>query len=489
MGNSHKWLLISAILILAGFMRLWNLEANPAWYTDEGTHLEIAKHLMQSKTQYLGITDSYLIAARLPLFEHLLALWARLISLSMFSLRLLTSFLGLLSVTLVYRVVKTTSKNEVFAILSMVLFAIYPQAVIYSRFGFSYNLLPPLILFGIYGLLRYQQTASYKYLLLVCLVFGFATLSDFIAFSFLPSIIFIILITQRKHTFVAILLLGLPFGLHVLRELVIHSDIFLLDLTYTLRRTGGLPIVVQIENLSTNFRVLFTETWWIPVGMVGLFFVPQRHFKWMLILFVILPLLISGRTVALYHLSAYYLIPFLPFFVIGVASLFVFMINLLSRIIHINLLYAIIMIGLVICAIDVANDVDSRFDTRIEYFLVSSDEAHHIKEMVIDYAKSDDVILVSPTLAWMFDNHVTDYQLSSLSSGVDGVHFPTELYPDRFAFEVDYRQANYAIVDNLWRDWGAVHMPIVADMLLEIQTNWQLIYKGTTINIYQNPQT
>ena len=149
MSIKKTYIIAVIFLLIASFARIWNLEWNPAWYADEGTHIEIARHLMQGKNLYLGISDSYLIAARLPLFEHLLALWFQLLGVGMLSLRLLTSFMGIITIALVYRVVISASGDKKFALFAMGLFAIYPQAVIYSRFGFSYNLLPILILSGL----------------------------------------------------------------------------------------------------------------------------------------------------------------------------------------------------------------------------------------------------------------------------------------------------------------------------------------------------
>jgi hypothetical protein len=55
------------ILALAAYLRLARLADNPAWYTDEGTHVDIAQRLLQGRAQYLALTQSTLLAARMPL--------------------------------------------------------------------------------------------------------------------------------------------------------------------------------------------------------------------------------------------------------------------------------------------------------------------------------------------------------------------------------------------------------------------------------------
>src|SRR5512137_2042749 len=85
------------ILILAAYLRLANVATNPAWYTDEGTHLDIARHLLQGQVQYLAINQSWLLVSRLPLFEILLAALLRLNGVSMETLRVLTGSLGVVT--------------------------------------------------------------------------------------------------------------------------------------------------------------------------------------------------------------------------------------------------------------------------------------------------------------------------------------------------------------------------------------------------------
>lgn len=489
--KSKQIFLIILVLLIASFVRLWHIESSPAWYTDEGTHIEIARQLISGKVQYLGITDSFLIAARLPLFEHLLGLWFQYVGIGMFQLRVLTSLLGIITVALVYRVVRSVSRDSLFASSAMALFAIYPQAVIYSRFGFSYNLLSVLILGGLWYLVRYQKTLRIKDLLAGGFLFGLGTVSDFISFVFLPSVVFIAVFIRPKHVLFVIVGLIMPFALYSVIEISYHPHIFLHDLTYTLSRTGGLPISLQIENLIKNVQMLMTDTWWMPLGIVGCLTIPGRSFRWMVILLLILPIVISGRTIALYNLSSYYMIPFLPFIAIGVTALFLFVVRVGSEVLSLSqqgVMLSLVTLVVAVLVIQMTVSIRSGFRLGIEHFLIKNDEAYQIQEVLLDYAKPTDVLISSPTLAWMFEASVTDYQLSSLAYRIDSVHFPATLYPDRFAFDTGYENATYAIVDNLWRDWGAVHMPYVLEMLTDIQLKWELIFEVRSLQVYKNPK-
>src|SRR5512139_161477 len=90
------------ILLLAAYLRLANVAANPAWYTDEGTHLDMARHALQGQVQYLAVGESWLLFSRLPLFEVLLSGVALIGGVSMLTLRTLTALLGVISVAMLY---------------------------------------------------------------------------------------------------------------------------------------------------------------------------------------------------------------------------------------------------------------------------------------------------------------------------------------------------------------------------------------------------
>jgi len=100
-----RWLeplAVALILLLAAYLRLANVAVNPAWYTDEGTHLDMARHLLQGQVQYLAINQSWLLFSRLPLFEILLGGAALVGGVSMLTLRTVTACLGVITAAVLY---------------------------------------------------------------------------------------------------------------------------------------------------------------------------------------------------------------------------------------------------------------------------------------------------------------------------------------------------------------------------------------------------
>ena len=145
-SHSRVWLLVEMaalglILALAALLRFPNLAVNPGWYSDEGTLVAIAQKLAQGGWQYLALNQSMLIVARPPVFLLILAGLFRVLEPGIAVLRLLTASLGMASVLLTYLLVRRVGRSPGLALLSALFLAIYPQAVLYSRIGFSYNLL------------------------------------------------------------------------------------------------------------------------------------------------------------------------------------------------------------------------------------------------------------------------------------------------------------------------------------------------------------
>src|SRR3989304_1100824 len=259
--RSHSRLLelVPLILIplLAAYLRLANVADNPAWYTDEATHLNITQNLMQGRIQYLAINHSALLAARLPLFELLLAAWMKVSGTGMLTLRALTGLLGIVSVALLYGVVRWTGGGRRRALLAALLLAIYPPAVLYSRFGFSYNLLTPLLWLTYLGLWRYlDRSAPRRWLVLASLAIGIGAVSDLWMFSLIIPALIAIAIRNWRGALWSLPLMLLPFGLYAAIELIAVPHAFLFDLNFTLLRLNQIPLSDQLSTLANNYAVL-----------------------------------------------------------------------------------------------------------------------------------------------------------------------------------------------------------------------------------------
>ncbi len=509
-------LTLALILFLAAYLRLSNVAANPAWYTDEGTHLDIARHLLTGHVQYLAINQPWLLSSRLPLFEGLLTIAARFNGVSMETLRLLTGSLGVITVGLMYAVVRHIGRDRVLALLAAWLLAIYPPAVLYSRFGFSYNLLAPLLLLTLLGVGKYAaarsstalhsaQNAPRRWLAVASLSIGLGTLSDLWMFVVLAPFMLIVLIHNWRDLLWSVPLALLPFGMYAAIMLATAPQVFLFDLRFILSRVNQLPLDRQVATVWQNLSTLGAQDVWMIAGSLGLLLLKPPRLRGISLAFFAIPIVLLGRTTALFSLSFYYLIPLLPLVALGAASLMRYGVPWLSSVLirrirsvvdvgkpaqagRVNLLVAApIAIALLISTAGLVRQVRDGFRTDIDGFLLDPIAAQAAAAFVNRQAEVDDLVIASPTLAWLLNVQVADMQMPSAYRGQATPHLPADVPPDRWEFNPSVERARFVIVDNLWSNWAIPNVPGVADMLQELE-KWPIVLRSGEVVIYRNPE-
>ena len=477
------------ILTLAAYLRLHRVEQTPGWFSDEGTHLAIARHLQAGQIQYLALNQSTLLAARLPLFELLLSAAVSVGGLSMGTLRTLTGLLGVLSVALLYGVARATFNRQA-ALLAALMLAIYPQAILYSRFGFSYNLLAPLVLGTLLGLVKYHQNQSRRWLVLAAGCVGIGLTSDVMMSAFGLPVLLVIWFTKRRDLVWACALMAVPFAVYAGLMLATAPNAFVFDLQYTLTRLSGKAMPEQIENLAMNYTILLSQDFWFLTGLIGLFMLPVRSLRNIALLLLLVPIGMLGRTVALHSLSAYYTIPLLPLVALGVGYFVEKAFQVMREGLRpspTSVLLTLVLIGtpLATTVYLTVKNVQMTYPTAIDPFLLDPDAARQVADYVNAHREADDRIIASPTIAWMFDAHSADFQMAIAATGVATPHLPGNIPADRWAFDPRYEQARYVVIDSLWRNWGAVHIPAVADMMADVTTRWSLAFEAGDIVVYE----
>ncbi len=491
-----------------------NLGDNPGWYTDEGSHLDIVRHLLDGRVQYLAINQSTLLFSRLPLFEGLFAVWARLFGISMAALRALTGMLGTLSVGILYGLVRSFSRDRRLALIAAFLFAIYPPAVLYSRFGFSYNLLVPLMLIAIWGLYEYsalhsernggrsstslrsaqnasaaQSKNATRWLAMSAFAIGLGAISDVWAWVLIVPFVIIVLIRNWRDLLWSVLLLLLPIGVYALIMLTTVPQAFLFDLQFVLSRLNQLSIAQQIQTLWQNVTTLSAQDNWFWIGALGLLALRPARVRWIVLAFAALPFVLLGRTTALFSLSYYYMIPLLPLIALGVANLIARSADWLARGARQRLLLAIGLAGIIglVTLPPLLQQVMTRFRTDIDPFLIDASSAQQAAAFVNERVTSADLVIASPAIAWQIRSDVADFQMSIAYGGQATPHLPANVPADRWVFDPDYRRARFVIIDNLWRNWAMPNVPGVTTLLREIEA-WRAVFHSGEITVYQNPE-
>ena len=488
-----RWLellAVALILLLAACLRLANVAVNPAWYTDEGTHLDIARHLLQGQVQYLAINQSWLLFSRLPLFEILLSGAALVGGVSMLALRTLTAGLGAITVAVLYAVMRRATRDARLALLAALLLAIYPSAVLYSRFGFSYNVLAPLVLIACLGLVEFSARRSKRWLAVSALSIGLGALSDLWMVVMLAPFALIVLIRSWRDVLWSVPLALLPSGAYAVVMLLTAPQPFVFDLRFVLSRVNQLPFDRQAATLWQNVTTLAAQDAWLIAGAIGLGLLQPPRLRWIALACFAIPIVLLGRTTALFSLSFYYLIPLLPFAALGVASLMRYGVAWIASRFgqRLSAALGVLMAGaLLLSTFQLVEQVQAGFHTDIDAFLLDPIAARDVAEFVNQRVTSTDLVIASPTLAWRLRANVADLQMPIAYRGQATPHLPGNIPAGRWAFDPSLEQARFVIVDKLWRNWAVPNVPGVSEMLQEIEA-WPIVFRSGEVMVYQNPE-
>lgn len=499
------------ILGLAAYLRFENLATNPGWYTDEGTHLNIAQNLARGRVQYMAINQSTLLAARLPLFDLALAGLLKLWNGGMAALRGFTALLGVASAGLLFWVVRRVQQDGeiLLPLLAALMLAIYPQAVLYSRFGFSYNLLVPLVLLAGLGMLEYLNTSRRRWLALAALAVGLGSITDLMMLVVLVPLAGVAGMRRWRDVAWSLALAALPFGVYVAVMLANAPQAFLFDASYILSRVSNPSLGEQLVSIASNYTILLAQDAWIALGMVGMFLLRPMRLRWLALLFFLWPILALGRTAALHSLSFYYMIPWLPFVALGIAALVRYGVPYAAHAIgqgaqavfarwnrpadRLGRLAGFGAVAFVAAAPFIGSlaftveRVQGHFGTVVDPFLVDPEDALSVAAYVNTHSRPEDIAIVSPAISWLFETRTADFQQAIAVAGQATPHLPADVPANRFAFDPRVEQARYVVVDNLWRSWGVLHIPALNDLTHELES-WPLAFQASEIAVYRNPE-
>lgn len=511
-------LCLMLVIALAAYLRLINLEGNPGWYSDEGTLVDIAKNLVHGRWQYLSLNQSTLIVARLPLFVWLLSRLFGWFGAEMITLRYFTAVLGIMATILVYLLVRRVNNDQGrwLGLLSALMLAIYPQAVLYSRLGFSYNLLACLVLLTCLGLWSYLDTGQLGWLVLGCLAVGLGTISDIMMLMFiLPALLILSARGWRSVSF-GLALMAMPGLIYTAWMIATVPQAFWFDLRYTLSRLGAIPILIQLPVILLNYYYMLVQDVWFMAGVVGLFLVRPLRWRFLLLTMFFLPLVSLGRSTGFAISWEYYLIPIFPFIAIGTASLVWVAAPFVLQTCRAGLqsiwhawgwsaldagwlqtravallgslgLFFIIISPFIISLMFSLQGVQRGLNTRIDPVLVDVENARQAVSYVNKRVESEHLVIASPAIAWLLDSRAADFQHSLAADGVDTIHLPGDIPANRFEFDPRYTEASYIVIDRIWHNWALSNIPEVADMLAVVQ-NWPLEYRIGEFEVYHNPE-
>lgn len=198
--------LLPAILLLAFFLRTWQIGKLPVGFTpDEASFGYDAYSILKTGKDQWGNTFPLVLKSfgdyKSPLYAYLTIPSVAIFGLNKFSVRLPNAILGVLAVFVIYLLVRELTKKQSLAVIAALLLAVSSWHIMLSRGAFEANLITFFLPLGIYLFLKEKYN-------LAALVFGL-NLFTYHSAKLVTPIIFMVLFLIFKIKKLAPLILFL----------------------------------------------------------------------------------------------------------------------------------------------------------------------------------------------------------------------------------------------------------------------------------------
>lgn len=529
MPERHGWL-IAALGVLALFVvfHAVRLDASPGWDAQEGYNLDIAWNLLHGRLRMFALTSAF--AQHPPLYYAQLALAIRIFGYGIPAIRALAAIYAVLTCVAILvggrRIVGPGP-----ALWGAIAFTVAPLMLDNTRWGYSYG---QVLLTGtlcLWAAWEYARKPGAGRLALAGALAGWAAISEYAGVAW---ILFVALVALRLgwqrgwHAGVRHALTALGVGLGILAAnllacLALSPDVFLADIATTGGRAGGGNLLLQsIEFLLNYYRLLSFDPW-IVLGLVGLALVPAARARTFLLLATALLALIVVKVRPIgpsFHTA----VPLLSLLALGsgaaldrgLRALYRWLATELAHVPAARLAVATrqrlaSLTALAIVTVAIASPLGmatasdaaglaTQLTTRQDTLLATPRDAHAVAAYIFAHARSGDLVLASPAIAWMFDQPEDDAGQPRGIQGADAVQavaqtgtgaafYPSRLPPGRWVYNVQLEHARYVIVDGLLREVAADDQESeLAAMLAEV-ARWPAVYHQGQYTIYERPAT
>lgn len=186
--KNKSTILIVAILILAGFLRLYQIAAYQTFLGDEGRDVLVAKGILEGKLTLLGPRASAGDFFTGPIYYYMMAPFLLLFHYDPVGPAVMIALLSVATVYLIYRFGREWF-GEKAGLYAAALYAVSPLVIAYSRSSWNPNPMPFFSLLILYILNKAVKKYSWKKFLFAGILFGIAFQLHYIE-TFLGVIIF-----------------------------------------------------------------------------------------------------------------------------------------------------------------------------------------------------------------------------------------------------------------------------------------------------------
>ncbi len=187
-NNRLEAILLSLILILGAFLRLYRIDEYMTFLGDEGRDALVVRRLLVNFDPILigprtSIGDMYLG----PLYYYLMAPFLLLANFSPVGPAVMVALIGVATIFLVWWIAREYL-GSIAAFSSSFLYAISPVVIIYSRSSWNPNIMPFFALLCIYALFKIWDKKEYQWLIILGISYAFVLQSHYLGLLLFPTI-------------------------------------------------------------------------------------------------------------------------------------------------------------------------------------------------------------------------------------------------------------------------------------------------------------
>jgi 4-amino-4-deoxy-L-arabinose transferase-like glycosyltransferase len=507
-GRLRGWLLAVVLLalLIGVYARFANLANDPAWDADEGYNWSISAHLAVGEVQLFALR--YAFVQHPPAFYVLGALALRLWTQDIIALRTLTALCGVVTGVVLLGLGQNVAGRYAGSVAA-VLYLIWPQAVLQSRWAYTYNLLALLFPLAILLAARAARSRSIQQgrrwqgsgLIVAGICTGVALATDQEALSLMPALLYLFWpLGLRAVTLWLLPAMAVPAS-YVICMVVSRPTDFLFDIQHTGTRLDlDPPILLQRLIHLVEFDPL------IGLGLAGLLVLPTGRARatiWIATTTLLVVVLAIRDPAPLFRAA----VPVLPLAALGLGSL-------AARVLGTGSRWAgqprtprgsgqgdtggtpgaprqIAILVVAACALLMVDQdvqgVHAGFPTALSPVLPrSTADARRLAQWVNTHSSPSDLVIAMPTIAWLFTARTAEILQAVAITGAGTAFYPAALAPSRFRYDTHLRAARFLVVDGYTR-WAIRQLPPERALVERAMHSWSLVYRQGEYAVYANP--
>jgi 4-amino-4-deoxy-L-arabinose transferase-like glycosyltransferase len=202
--TKKQWLLLIIILIIAIFLRFFQLGKTPqGFYLDEAALGYNAYSLMETGKDEFGKSWPILFRSfgdfKAPVYTYLLIPIYKIFGMNVWTTRSLSATMGVIGIWFCFWLIKNLSKKTNLALISILLLSISPWHLIFSRTSYETNVAFTFFIIALWSFYKFKQNR--KYLILAAIMAALSFLTYHSERVIVPLVFLVLFIKENKNIF------------------------------------------------------------------------------------------------------------------------------------------------------------------------------------------------------------------------------------------------------------------------------------------------